>query len=404
MKFFVATVLFFLVLLVACRVSESEREKMTFMPPVLLERVEAIHYGNEWENVQSTYDAHSRNFQQNPKAVNEGLALVEVLTQEAQVTGAHHHYYPEALRVIDKVLTTDSLSNESKSKALAMKAGVTLMRRDFTNALTIAKQAEEFSPKNPHVQQVLVDCYLGLGHYESARSTTNEMISAQPNLAAYKRLSALREIHGDIEGSLEAMKEAIEAGQPRHEETARASIELAALQHRIGRKKDAVKTIEQVLSERPHHPFAKATLAEFKFVDGDSASAKTLIDEAVSTVPDLNFYFLLADYHKSAKNEAAFTQVTEEIKHTLDKCVESGHNMDLEYANLYFNLLDDPETALIHMRKACKTRPENIDVNREIALIYQALKKPIHVDYHLKRATRTNSQHPDLKQLSASLK
>jgi len=227
------------------------------------------------------------------------------------------------------------------------------------------------------------------------------MIRIRPDLRSYARVSYLREIHGDMNGALQAMQLAVSSGLPGREETAWAGLQLAELLHRDDRDDVAIKILNEILQERPDYPFAKGALAEIKLKQGDLASTKIYVDEAIEAIPEVGFYVTLAAYHKAQNNEVAFTQTTEEILSMLAEDVASGHNMDLEYADVHLDLLDEPETALTYMQKAYDARPENIDVNREMARIYKALNKQSSFDFHLQKANRTNSQHPDLKALAS---
>ena len=388
----------------SCHLAEVLTPNARFELPVLLQRSEALQNGEEWEEVQASYEKYGTTFRQNPESAFAGLELVSLIKQEARVTGHHRHYYPEALRLIDQILMTDSLASDLKFRALTLKARILLAQHNFKEALAIANQVEKIHSGHPRIESVLVDCYVELGQYEQAKKITNELIQVQPNLETFAQLSKIREIHGNIDGAVEAMEMAATAGQPGQEKTAWIGVQLAEVLHRAGRDDAAKNVLLKVLEERPKYAFAKGTLAKINLTQGNLASAKTLLFEAIGIVPDLSFYFSLGELYQETKNEVAFTKTTEEIKVILAEDDKSDQNVDLAYAGLYFNLLGDPETALIYMRKVIKTRPENIDVNRKMALIYKALKKPIHLDYHLKRATRTNSQHPDLKLLSLNTK
>ena len=44
--------------------------------------------------------------------------------------------------------------------------------------------------------------------------------------------------------------------------------------------------------------------------------------------------------------------------------------------------------------------PENIDVNRKLALIYQDMGNSAKALEHMTKAAKTNSKHPELKQLA----
>jgi hypothetical protein len=87
----------------------------------------------------------------------------------------------------------------------------------------------------------------------------------------------------------------------------------------------------------------------------------------------------------------------------LEDDVSSGHNMNLEYADLYLNLLDDPEKALHYASIEFEKRPTNIDVNRMIAKIYLSLDNKAKAKDHTAMAGVTNSIHPDLKELQEIL-
>ena len=61
------------------------------------------------------------------------------------------------------------------------------------------------------------------------------MIDRKPNLAAYARVSYLRELHGDLEGAAAAMRLAVAAGGPAPENNAYVLALLGELERRRGR-------------------------------------------------------------------------------------------------------------------------------------------------------------------------
>ena len=371
--------------------------------PVLLQREHAIQNGKEWDNVQIDYRKHRVAIQQRSNDAEAALAIVEIFTQEARITGKHKHYYPAALQLIDQVLSSDSISPELTFYALRLRSGVLLSQRHFLEALNVALQAEKIRPHDAQLQGVLVDCYVELGHYDKAIAASKAMVAGQPDIQAYARISYLREMHGDLDGALQAIQLAISSGKAGSEETAWAGLQQAKLLHRNNHSDAAERILNDILIERPNYPFAQGALAAIELAKGNLASAKTYVDEAIKTVPDVGFYITLAKYYKHQNELEAFAKTLDKIMTLLADDVQTGRNMDLEYANVYLDLLDDPETALKYMQNAYDARPDNIDVNREMAQIYKALKKPIHLDYHLKKAVRTNSKHPALRMLAGAL-
>jgi tetratricopeptide (TPR) repeat protein len=77
--------------------------------------------------------------------------------------------------------------------------------------------------------------------------------------------------------------------------------------------------------------------------------------------------------------------------------------MNLEYANIYLNLKNDPEKALEYAMKEYKLRPENIDVNKLIATIYFQMDDLEKAEKHLLAATKTHSANPELLCLAGLL-
>ena len=74
--------------------------------------------------------------------------------------------------------------------------------------------------------------------------------------------------------------------------------------------------------------------------------------------------------------------------------------MNLEYASIYADIVGDLNKALKYALKEYEIRPENIDVNRKLALIYQDMGNSAKALEHMTKAAKTNSKHPELKQLA----
>ena len=367
----------------------------------LLQRSPAVQHGNEWANVQSTYQQHNLALRQNPASAADALALVELYVQEARVTGEHGHYYPGALALTDHVLGLEGLDDDLRFYALTLKSGVQLSQHEFAEALVTGKLAAALRPHDAQAQGVLVDAYVELGDYEAAVAASDAMMARRPDLRSYARVSYLREIHGDLDGAKEAMLMAVRSGIPGTEETSWATLELAQLLSRAGDAYDAEQVLTVLLEQRPDYPFALGALAEMRLAEGDTASAKTYLDRAIAAIPEVGFYLTLADYYRQVGRDGAFAKTLAEIEAMLADDVASGHNMDLEYADLHLGLLGDPAGAITYLERAYAARPDNIDVNRELARAYRALGDENKVEYHRARAARTHSRHPDLVELDA---
>src|SRR5207244_817655 len=96
-------------------------------------------------------------------------------------------------------------------------------------ARDIAQHAADLSPEDPAPYGILADANLETGQYEAAIAALETMVHLKPNLASYSRISYVRELHGDIDGAIEAMEMAIRAGGPKSENTAWCVVHLGNL-------------------------------------------------------------------------------------------------------------------------------------------------------------------------------
>jgi len=367
--------------------------------PELLDRSEKIRLDKEWDFVQNQYGDLKSKISSQDEAITERIELAQLFVREARVTGEHGHYYPAALALCDDALAIESSSKDQKFNALVTKAGVQLSLHEFEDALKTAEEALTYNQINAQVHGVLVDCYVELGEYEKAVETADRMIAIKPDIRSYSRISYLREIHGDIEGAEEALTLAVKSGYPGYEETAWAMLTLGELYAQYGEKDKARRVYEEILMMRKDYPFAIAALAQLDFDAGDVEQAEKRLNEAAAIIPEVGYYTQLAEIYKSQDRSAEFEKVMPEIFEMLEDDVAAGHNMNLEYADIYLNLYGDTDKALAYAKKEEAKRPKNIDVNRLLAEIYTVRQEKELASRHFELASSTQSAHPTLKEL-----
>ncbi|NET34661.1 MAG: tetratricopeptide repeat protein [Cyanothece sp. SIO1E1] len=391
--------------LIACQPQDKTDELTDRLSvvPSLLDRPADLRYEKEWEQVQSNYVRFRDELVKYPEKVSPRLKLAEVYTHEARVTGEHGHYYPAALQVLDEALNRSQQNPDEQFQALAMKAGVLLSLHQFAEALAAGQQAVAMNPYNAQIYGVLVDAYVELGQYDQAVAMADKMISIRPDLRSYARISYLRELHGDVEGAIEAMELAVDAGYPGYEQTAWARLTLGDLYAQYGQLDKAELSYQRILIDRPDYPFAIAALGEIAEHKGDLATAEAKYLQAAKIIPEFSFYEKLASIYQRQGRGEEFNETISELKLMLADDQEAGHVMDLELAHLHAELLADYSTALDYAQKVYERRPDNIDINQTLAYIYHKQNKPVLAASHLQRAARTNSQHPELLALQQSL-
>jgi len=364
--------------------------------PELLERPTVISTPEEAEQVQKMYADLTAKIKVNPDDIKARLTLAELFMQEARVSGEHGHYFPAALTVIDGVLQEEQLDESNTYRAMLNRASVLLSLHQFAEAKETGEQALALNKYDAGIYGVLVDANVELGNYEAAVKMADKMISVRPDIRSYSRISYLREIHGQAEGAIEAMKLAVSAGYPGQEQTEWARLVLGDLYKEYGQLDKAEAQYKQALVHRPNYPFAVAALAETEALKGNMEEAKTLYKEAADLIPEVGFYMELAKIEQEQGNVEKAQALTDEIMVMLADDEASGHKMGLEYSEVYMDLRDDLDQALAYAKKEYEARPENIDVNSRLAVIYYHRNELDLAGQHLAKARKTNSQNPEL--------
>ena len=99
------------------------------------------------------------------------------------------------------------------------------------------------------------------------------MVDLKPTLASYARVSYLRELHGDLDGAVSAMRRAVAAGGPAPETVASVQALLGGLELARGRLGAARAAYRAALAGVPALPAAHAGLARLAAARGDLPGA-----------------------------------------------------------------------------------------------------------------------------------
>src|SRR5687768_12166971 len=225
----------------------------------------------------------------NPKDVEARLALAELFMQEARISGEHGHYYPAALKIVESVIQ-ESPEPGLRYRTLLDKASILLSLHQFEKAKETGEEALALNAYSADAYGVLVDAFVELGDYDKAVATADKMVSIRPDIRSYSRVSYLREIHGQIEGAIEAMKLAVTAGYPGMEQTEWARLTLGHLYEHYGSPDSAMMQYEMALSARPHYPFAIAAMANVYESLGKYKLADSLNSVAAHLIPEVGFF------------------------------------------------------------------------------------------------------------------
>lgn len=336
--------------------------------------------------------------EKNPTDTKSILKLAALFIQEARETGNHTYYDKAAMHYTNKVLAQDSLD----FNALVFKSLIYLSQHHFADGLAIAHKAQQVNPNNAYVYGLLVDGNVEMGNYDSAVVYADKMNSIRPDLTSYARVSYLREIFGDYNNSIKAMKMAVETGGAGDEHTEWTRTQLAQLYEKTGDYKTADTLYKLSLTMKPDYAFATAGLARVAMAQKNYAKAVEYFEKADAMVNDNSIKEELVDAYKAAgqkeKAEAIAKKLIEDLSKDAqpnDKDETLGHYGDRELAYAYLKI-NNADKALEHAMLEYNRRPNNIDVNETVAWVYYNKGEYAKALPYIKVALKTNSKNPVL--------
>jgi tetratricopeptide (TPR) repeat protein len=308
----------------------------------------------------------------------------------------------QALTVIDEVLN-EKPDATAYYRALLNKGSVLLSLHQFQEAKKIGEEALALNPHSANAYGVVIDANVETGNYQKAVEYADKMVSIRPDLRSYSRISYLREIYGQVQGAIDAMKLAVAAGYPGTEQTEWARLTLGNLYERYGKADSALMQYQMSLAYRPNYPFAMGAMASHYALQGKYPIADSLNAMAMSLIPEVSFFVHQAKWDKARGFEEKVKTQSEAILAMMADDAKSGHKMGLELSKVYLDILDDPKQALKIAMQEYETRPDNIDINKQLAEIYLSQGETGKAQEHLSKAQVTGSQDPELKCLEGLL-
>ncbi len=317
----------------------------------------------EFVKVKQRYDQYSLRINTGQRDVEACVGLAQLFMNEARVTGDHPYYYPAAEKLLDEALRR----SPNDLAALISKGSVLLSLHHFAEALEIAERARQLSPGTAIIHGIICDANVELGNYARAVQAADTMVALRPDLRSYSRVSYLREIHGDVDGAIDAMRMAVEAGAPGMEDTEWSRYMLGLLHLNQGELGKAEGLFRTCLQLRPNYPFALAGLARVRSAEGKMPEAITLLDSASTLIPEFSFAELQADMYRATGDTRRADSLVAAVEAMLQQDEAAGHLADKEFALLYANHGVKPEQAVERARKELARRPENIEAEGAMA-------------------------------------
>ena len=162
-----------------------------------------------------------------------------------------------------------------------------LGQHEFGAALDKARALNRKMPDDLMVYGMLVDAAVELGRYAEAEAAAQWMLDLRPgNIPGLTRAAYLRELFGDIEGSLELMRMAIDQVHSREtEERAWILTHISHLELVAGRLDRAQQAAEGALRLFPRYHYALGALAGVYGRKGDHAREAAILEARYQSAP-----------------------------------------------------------------------------------------------------------------------
>ena len=262
-------------------------------------------------------------------------------------------YYGKADALLQRALSHDA----GDAEAATLMGLLALARHQFATALTWGETARRLDPAGARPLGVIGDAQVELGRYSEAVKTFQAMIDLRPDLSSYARVSYMRELHGDVEGAIAAMEQAVEAGGPVPENSGYARVLLASLYFNSGRLAEAETQNRRALHDNPRYPYALAGLARIEAAQGRYPAAITHYRQAVDAYPLPDFVIALGDTY-ARSGDARKARETYDLAIAEQKLYQaSGVDLDAELALFDADHGRDLPAALTAARRAIAERP-----------------------------------------------
>jgi tetratricopeptide (TPR) repeat protein len=195
-------------------------------------------------------------------------------------------------------------------------------------------------------------------------------------------------------GAIEAMKLAVDAGAPGDENTEWCRVQIGKLYEQLGRIKEAEMQHSIALGERENFPHALIGLARIATAQKDYTKALSLFMQADSVSADHTIKEGIAEvYSLMGETDKSKEMAEKNIEHM--KSISMDGNEDLETAHAYIGV-GRYDKALEHAMIEYKRRPNNIEANETVAIVYYKKTEYTKAVPFIEAALKTNCKKPEL--------
>src|SRR4051812_11268886 len=218
-------------------------------------------------------------------------ALALALSRRARET-SDVKYYDQA----EAALKQSMAISPDNFEAAKIHTWLLLGKHEFPAALEEADKLNKRMPDDIMTYGFLADANVELGNYKDAETAAQTMLDLRTgNLPALTRAAYLRELFGDVDGSLQLMNMALQSTPPAEvEDAAWILTQMAHLKLTMGNTTDTEKYLQNALTLFPHYHYALKSLATVRIRQARYDEAIELLEQRYQAAPHAENLFDLA--------------------------------------------------------------------------------------------------------------
>ena len=270
----------------------------------------------------------------NPKDFEAYNALGLALSRRARET-SDVKFYQQAEEALQKSFAISPGNVDGERIHVWLLLG----KHEFAAALEEGKALNKKMPDDVMLYGFLTDANVELGNYKDAETAAQWMLDLRPgNLPGLTRAAYLRELYGDIDGSLELMNMAYQSTPPSEvEDAAWILTQMAHLKLATGKLDDAEHLLQQALTMFPGYHYALGNLAKVRIQQKRYADSVELLQQRYGAAPHAeNLYDLAEALQLAGKSEEAakaFAEFEQKSLLETNRADNSNHELILYYAD-----------------------------------------------------------------------
>ncbi len=285
----------------------------------------------------------SKLIDKNPKNYEAYNALALALSRRARET-SDVSFYTQAETALQKSFEISPGNFDGERIHVWLLLG----KHEFAQALPEATKLNRRMPDDVMVYGFLTDANVELGNYKDAETACQRMLDLRTgNLPGITRAAYLRELFGDINGSLELMNMAFQSTPPNQaEDGAWILTQMAHLNLTIGNLEQSEKLLHQALVMFPGYHYALGNLAKVRIQQKRYSEAVALLQQRYQAAPHAENLYDLAEALQLAgrtdEAKKAFAEFEQKSLLETNRADNSNHELVFYYADH----ANDPAKAL----------------------------------------------------------